>query len=254
MDYEECKTNFPSRLTRRMVLSQICSIYDPLGLVLPVTLKAKIMMREMICKDEVRDGKGNKESIGWDDPLPQETVEQWKTFFCDLFNVELLKFQRCMKPNDAVGKPIIFSDGSTVAYGTCAYVRWELKGDGYAVRLIAAKNRLAPIRQITIPRIELCRAVLAVRLRKTIVKEIYWNFYSVFHVDSAIVQSQIRKETCGFKTFVATRLSEIQNKSSSNEWWWIKTKHNPADMTTRPCSVFSLGTESMWQRGPEFMY
>lgn len=82
-----------------------------------------------------------KKSIGWDDPLPQETVEQWNTFFCDLFNVEHLKFQRCMKTIDAVGKPtlVIFSLGSTEAY-----IRWELKGGGHEIRLIAAKNRLAP--------------------------------------------------------------------------------------------------------------
>ena len=89
-----------------------------------------------------------------------------------------------MKPHDTVGKPtlVVFSDGSSIAYGTCAYVRWELAGNKYVVRLIAAKNRIAPTHQITIPRLELCGAVLAVRLRETIVREIDWEFDTVFHI------------------------------------------------------------------------
>ncbi|XP_045139268.1 uncharacterized protein LOC123520764 [Portunus trituberculatus] len=256
MDREECMRNFPERLTRQMVLSQISSIYDPLGLLLPVTLKAKLMMRAMICDDKTPDTKKGLKSIGWDDSLPQEYIKQWKSFFCNLFDVEHLRFQRCMKPEKAVGKPIlvVFSDGSSLAYGACAYVRWKLEGGGYEARLIAAKNRIAPTRQITIPRLELCGAVLAVRLREAIERECNWEFETVYHItDSAIVQSQIRKETYGFKTFVATRLSEIQNKSNTSEWWWISTTYNLADLTTRPCNASKLTRESTWQRGPEFM-
>lgn len=77
----------------------------------------------------------------------------------------------------------------------------------------------------------------------------------MFHiVDSAIVQSQIRKETYGFNTFMATRLSEIQSKSHISEWWWTETNLNPADMTTRPCNTNILGKNSMWKKGPDFMY
>lgn len=205
----------------------------------------------------MQDKHKDRKSTGWDDPLPQETIEQWRSFFCDLFDVEQLRFQRCMKPDDAVGKPTLgfFSDGSSLAYGTCAYIRRELEGNRCAVSLVAAKNRVAPVHQITIPRLELCGAVLAVRLRETIEREVDWKFGSVFHiVDSAIVQSQIRKETYGFNTFVATRLSEIQSKSHPSEWWWIETNLNPADMTTRPCNTNKLGKNSMWQKGPDFMY
>lgn len=139
----------------------------------------------------------------------------------------------------------------TVHVLTC---RWELEGSGCDVRLIAAKNRIAPARQITIPRLELCGAILAVRLRETIEREMEWKFDSVYHiVDSAIVQSQIGKETYGFNTFVATRLSEIQSKSHPCEWWWVETNLNPADMTTRPCNADKLSENSVWQRGPDFM-
>ena len=141
-----------------------------------------------------------------------------------------------------------------MVYGACAYVSWELKCGGYAVNLIAAKNRIAPTHQVTIPRLELCGAVLATRLRKTIEKVVDWEFDSVFHiVDSTIVRSQIQRETYGFNTFVATKLSENQKKTNPNEWWWIETNQNPADMVTRPCHPNRLGNDSTWQMGPEFM-
>lgn len=78
-----------------------------------------------------------------------------------------------MKPDDAVGKPtLVFSDGSSLVYGTWAYIRWELGGNRFAVSRVAAKNRIAPIYPVTIPRLELCGAVWAVRLRETIEREV----------------------------------------------------------------------------------
>lgn len=192
MSREDCENSFPSILTRRMILSQVASIYDPLGLVLPVTLKAKIMMRTLISREDTHGRMTDKGSMGWDEPLLKEDAKHWKEFFCELFDMEHLRFQRCLKPRGAIGNPtlVIFSDGGLMAYGACAYIRWELECGGYTVSLIAAKNRIAPIRQVTIPRLELCGAVLATRLRKTIEKEVDWEFDSVFHIiDSTIVRS-----------------------------------------------------------------
>ena len=64
---------------------------------------------------------------------------------------------------------------------------------------------------------------------------------------------QIQKETYGFNTFLATRLSEIQSKTNPSEWWWIETNQNPADMVTRPCQPNRLLNDSIWQMGPEFI-
>ena len=105
-----------------------------------------------------------------------------------------MSFTRCIKPGDAVGQPmpIIFSNGSMMAYGCCAYVRWKLITEGYDVNILAAKNRIAPSRQITIPRMELCGPVLSCRLRETMERELQYQFQAVIHiVDSTIVQSQI---------------------------------------------------------------
>ena len=124
----------------------------------------------------------------------------------------------------------------------------------YEARLIAAKHRIAPARQLTIPRLELCAAVLGCRLRETIEREMEYSYKTVFHiVDSVIVRTQIQKESYGFGTFVAMKIAEIQNKSDPKEWRLIATRDNPADLVTRPTSPAHIGPQSIWQLGPKFL-
>ena len=248
----QCINEFPDNITRRKFLSAVASVYDPFGLVLPSTLPAKILMRTLVTKNLNRDNK-----IHWDDILDEQTINNLKDFFVSLYDLEDLSFVRCIKPKDATGNPdlIIFSDGSEWAFGCVGYLRWTLINGGIDVRLISAKNRIAPARQITIPRLELNGAVLACRLREKNIHELTFHCNSVVHIiDSSIVLSQIHSESHMFNTFVATRISEIQMKSNLSEWYWIESKLNVADYVTKPCKPHKLKLDSMWQRGPEFLY
>ena len=108
--------SIPEVLTKRMILSQVNSIYDPLGLAGPYTVRVKTLMRKLWTYETKLD---------WDDPIPEEYGREWMTFFNDLPEMEKISVKRCLKPHDAIGDPIliIFSDGSNNAYGACAYVR-----------------------------------------------------------------------------------------------------------------------------------
>ena len=248
-------TELPKTLTRRMVLSQTARIYDPLGFITPVTLKAKLLLRQLVCQSAGEED-GEHVTIGWDDPISEQCRDRWKQFFIDLYKLQDVSFIRCLKPYGAVGEPtlVIFSDASTQAYGACAYVQWEIQNDQYEARLIAAKQRIAPARQLTMPRLELCGALLGCRLRETITREMKIPFKAIFHiVDSAIVRAQIQKESYGFGTFVATKIAEIQDKTDPREWWWVATADNPADMVSRPTSPTQIGPTSVWQCGPKFL-
>ena len=248
----QCINEFPDNITRRKFLSAVASIYDPFGLVLPSTLAAKILMRKLITKNLSCDNK-----IHWDDILDEQTINSLKDFFVSLYDLEDLSFSRCIKPKDAEGNPelILFSDGSQWAFGCVGYLRWTLTNGEFDVRLVSAKNRIAPTRQITIPRLELSGAVLSCRLREKIVHEITFQVDSVVHIiDSSIVLSQIHSDSHMFNTFVATRISEIQMKSNIDEWYWIESKMNVADYVTKPCKPHMLKSDSMWQKGPEFLY
>ena len=248
----EINENLPDCLTRRSVYSQVQSIYDPMGLIVPFTLGAKILMRELITIISKNDPQVNS----WDLPMDNVLREKWKEFFGEMFALEGICFQRCVKPENYVGNPdmIIFSDASMLAYGACVYVRWKLSSGGFKANLLMAKNKIAPMKQLTMPRLEMCGAVLSCRLRSTIERHCDWKFDSVIHItDSSIVRAQIQKESHGFGTFVANRVAEIQNKSNPKEWYWTKSENNPADMTTRYCNPKLLGSDTVWQNGPRFL-
>ena len=235
-------------ITKRSVLSQICGIYDPLGLLTPFTVRAKIMMQNL--------WKNDMKGLSWDDTLPESVAIEWIHFFQEMFDVEKLSFKRCFRPKEAVGKPmlIIFSDASKSAYGTCAYIRWERVEDKACASLMAAKGKVAPIKIITLPRLELCGAILAKRLYVFIKKECRFEFSKiVFVVDSEIVQSMTQKDSYGFKTFASTRIGEIQESTSKDWWAWTTSENNISDWMTRPKKPEDLDENSTWQLGPAWL-
>ena len=230
----------PSQLTKRIILSQVNSIYDPLGLAGPFTVRAKLMMRKIWASHN---------ELGWDDPIPEDHKNKWKAFFEDLLEMKHVKFKRCMKPDEAVDDPvlIIFSDGSNEAYGACAYVRWQLKNQQFESQLLMSKNRLAPVKKISTDRIELCGAVLNKRLKVLIQEQCRYNFRRYYHiVDSQIVHSMIQKDSYGFNTFAATRIGEIQDGTQPEDWYWTESSQNIADWLTRGKSPSDINLIIIW--------
>ena len=210
---ESLNNYVPHALTRRTLLSQLAKTFDPLGLLIPFILLAKLLMRNM-CRS------GNNGKVNWDEPVDKETKLEWMSFFSGLFEVEKLTFPRCIKAGNAWGDPvlILFSDGSKSAFGCCEYIRWQTSKGTFETKLVMAKNRIAPSKQLSVPRLELCGAVLSARLREKLVEELDYKISRIFHLtDSTIVRWQVTKESYGFKTFVATRIGEIQNKTHPEE-------------------------------------
>ena len=140
--------------------------------------------------------------------------EQWINFLNEMMKLNEISFHRCLTPPDAVGQPIlcIFSDASEEAFGSCVYARWQLGSGEFDTRFIAAKSRVAPLKRLTKPRLELRGAVLASRLHKTILEESRFPFaQTIFFMDSTIALTWIRSEARRFKPFVSIRIGEIQN-------------------------------------------
>ncbi|KAK4297542.1 hypothetical protein Pmani_030053 [Petrolisthes manimaculis] len=111
----------PDDLTKRRVLSKISTIFDPLGLVTPVTLCGKLLLRQIILYTCDKDRK-----LDWDDPLPKELGENWYKFLQNITRLETLKIPRCIRTTELV-KPtlIMFNDASTLAYSACALAGWK---------------------------------------------------------------------------------------------------------------------------------
>ena len=233
-------------ITKRKILSIVNSIYDPLGLLTPFTVKAKIILRTLWARSPKLD---------WDDPVPEELRKNWREILKQINQIKYISFHRSITPEDKIGSPslVLFSDASNEAYGTVAYTRWKVP-NGYECRLIATKCRIAPLKINDIVRLELCGAVVSKRLRCYIEKELKMKFERVYHiVDSEIVKAMINKSSYGFNTFAANRIGEIHQATSPDEWYWLQGKLNIADWVTRGKAPCELHDESIWQRAPAFL-
>ena len=231
-------------LTKRILLSKVNSIYDPLGLITPFTINAKFLLKNLW-----------KKKLDWDEKLDEEDEKKLIEFFTSLFDLVDVKFLRCVKPEEAVDKPtlVTFADASMEALGACSYLRWEVKDGSYKSYLVASKSRLSPSKVLSIVRLELCAAVLGARLAKFIEKEMRFNIKeTIFVVDSQIVHCMIRRDSYGFNTFVAVRVGEIQELTNINNWFWIAGTLNIADWITRGKLPLELNSD-IWQFGPEFL-
>ena len=252
-----------SILTRRILQSNILSIFDPAGLLTPILLQSKLLLRESWC---------GLKPLGWDDILPQEQGDSWITFLSALLSLGELRFPRSLWPDqEVIGSPvlIVFSDGALLSYGTAAYIRWELKSGGYWTRLIMAKSKIAPKNILSIPRMELNGAVMNNRVKNFLLKDTNLNFSTVYQfVDSSTVLGYLHKESGVYKPFEGVRVSEVQstnvfedvlntttNKTTTRlkNWAWVAGKDNPADMCTKPRPVQALKPGGDWQVGPEFL-
>lgn len=116
------------------------------------------------------------------------------------------------------------------------------------------KSRVNPLKQITIPRLELTAATIAVKVDKILRQELQIPLQqSVFWTDSTTVLSYIGNESARFKTFVANRISLIRDATTSLQWRFVKSAQNPADQATRGLKAKDFVQEEKWFKGPNFL-
>lgn len=234
--------------TKRGILKQISTIFDPLGLVAPFILRAKLILQELW-----------RHGFDWDQPISGPLLVAWEAWKEELPLLVTLSVPRCYLSNrpsaQYVGAQIhIFADASEVAFGAAAYWRFETQGHSYHCSLIFGRTRLAPIRPLTTPRLELQAAVMAVRMSQTIQKELdvmpsqitYWS-------DSTTVLSYIKSQGTRFHTFVANRIAEIKEVSDPETWRHVPGRLNVADDCSRGLSAQDLLQDSRWINGPHFL-
>ena len=184
-------------LTRRGILSTVSSVYDPLGFVSPFTFTAKKMIQELC-----------RRSVGWDEDLPEDILMSWISWVHELPKLNQVTLSRCVKPDYfgeiAHSQLHHFCDASLDGYGTVSYLRLIDNQNRIHCSMMMAKSRLAPLKQLTIPRLELSAATLAVKVDQAIQNEMDLKVNdTVFWTDSTSVLKYIRNRTLRFHTFVA---------------------------------------------------
>ncbi|KAK3736479.1 hypothetical protein QZH41_005829 [Actinostola sp. cb2023] len=233
-------------LTKRSFLKKIATLFDPLGLLSPYTIRAKILMQELWTT-----------GIDWDDQLMIDQVKQATKWFKELENLPSIQVPRCIQPalGDLVTMSLhTFTDASADAYGAVVYSRCEYKSGNIAIRIVASKSRVAPLKATSIPRLELMGAVLGLRLSLSISKVYKIDTRDLkFWSDSMNVLWWIQRPSRTFKPFVANRIGEIHSYSDPVQWRHVPTKENPADFVTRGLTVEELANKEMWWEGPSFL-
>ncbi|XP_064638263.1 uncharacterized protein LOC135494281 [Lineus longissimus] len=234
------------------ILSVTSSVFDPIGFLSPFILKAKLILQDL-CRLK----------IGWDDDIPEEHLSKWQRWLSDLPKVSNFKTDRCVKPKDFdnivssqfSSQLVHFSDSSEVGYGVMSYLRL-VNGDGRIhCCLLLNKSRVAPLKHITMPRMELAGATVAVRVDRMLRKEIDLPVdRSILFTDSTAVIKYIRNRGTRFKTFVANRLAIIHDGSDASQWCYIDTKSNPADHASRGLWAEDFLNCIAWSNGPEFLW
>ncbi|XP_072401038.1 uncharacterized protein [Diabrotica undecimpunctata] len=230
--------------TKRSVLSSISKIFDPLGLLGPCTVLAKTIMQKLWL-----------EKISWDAPIPNDLAERWIKF-----QSELAQLSQVNLPRHAICKNYKyieihgFADSSSIAYGACIYLRSLDHDNQVHIHLLCSKSKVAPIKTISIPRLELCGALLLARLfnkvkqslRITINETILWS-------DSTIVLSWIRTSPNLLNTFVSNRVSEIQSLTSNCKWRHVSSRDNPCDILSRGLFPSHILNHEIWWSGPPWL-
>ena len=152
---ENSLSQVPMKMTKRKILSQVARIYDPIGFAAAVIVRAKIGLQKLWQK-----------GLDWDKEVPPAVEESWISLFQEMKELDSVSFESCLTVAYAVEPPIlcVFAEASQEAFGACAYIREKKDDDTLAVKFVAAKSRVAPIKQLTIPCLELQAAVLANRL------------------------------------------------------------------------------------------
>ena len=232
--------------TKREFLAIIMSVFDPLGFLIPFTIKSRILMQDIWSS-----------GIGWDEQLRDAEFKRWRQWLFELDEIKSVRINRCYQLKDAQVREAElhnFCDASTKAFAAVAYWRFILPNKYYHVAFIMAKGRVAPLKLTTIPRLELQAAVLAIQIAKTIIEEHRLKIIRrVFWSDSQTVLHWIKKDPREFKIYVANRLTEIHENSENLEWRWVPTGENPADDGTR-ASRDALKSNSRWLKGPAFLH
>ena len=231
--------------TKRACLALLAQVWDPIGLVAPVTLKFRMDLQELWSA-----------GYSWDDILSEPTQQKWNENAEAMNQLLTFEFDRKLKPVDAVGEPQVhgFADGTELGYGAVIFLRWELLSGEYRCEPVMVKPFVAPLKKKTIPRLELLGCLTLTRLYETCKEALdfvnFKDYDKILWVDSQTVLSWIRTPPREFRPFVSVRVAEIQETVGTENFRYIRSKYNPADALTRGITPAEL---ECWRSGPSFL-
>ncbi|XP_055632470.1 uncharacterized protein LOC129772961 [Toxorhynchites rutilus septentrionalis] len=233
--------------TKREVLSTLMAVFDPLGLISNVLVYLKVLFQEIW-----------RTGIDWDDVIPKSLNEKWEKWLEILPKVQDVRIPRCYRSLISLNPEITiqlhtFVDASLSGFAAVVYLRFE-QGSNVECAIVGAKTRVAPLKFLSVPRLELQAAVIGVRLADRITKSLSYTINRrFFWSDSRDVLCWIQSDHRRYSQFVAARISEILETTEMTDWRYIGTKENVADDATKWERLPDLTEGSRWFKGPSFL-
>lgn len=235
-------------ITKRVVLSYIARLFDPLGLVNPFVMTVKCLFQELW-----------KLGLPWDDEIPDNLYSEFLNWCRGLERLKEWKIPRCYTQlpwKDIVVHELhAFGDASQKGYGACVYLVCIYNTGLRKSSLVISRARVAPLKIQTLPKLELLAALLCARLIKFVrlslklpsdTKLFCWT-------DSRVTLTWIKGEPHRWKTFIANRVMQIHELTDPATWRFVSGLQNPADLVTRGISAEELIDSHRWLQGPEFL-
>lgn len=232
--------------TKRQILSLASKVFDPLGWLAPITVRLKMFFQSLWLMN-----------LDWDDDIPDQLQDNWNKLQASLVELENITIPRClhlMKSNKETQIELhAFSDASEGAYGAVIYFKVSNNSIN-TIRLVTSKSKVAPIKQITLARLELCGALLLSKLVKWVLKVFTNYFIKLFAwCDSTIVLAWLNAHPRKWSNFVANRTSQILEVIPRSNWRHINSKQNPADLVSRGIDPDKLAANQLWWNGPPWL-
>ena len=241
------KNSATDSMTKRQMLSDIAKIFDPLGWLSPITMTLKHLMQQVWTL-----------KIDWDESLPQEVSEaygRWRSLLSSLRKLTLKRFVMSESQQERVSLHV-FCDASEIGYAACVYVVARDHQGGRKSTLLTGKTKVAPLKFQSIPRLELCAALLGSQLIDNVEQSLRKMHIVVeakhAWTDSTIVLNWISCEPSNWVTFVANRVAKIQENSTIS-WNHVPTKENAADPASRGLDPPVLICNELWWHGPHWL-
>uniref|UniRef100_A0A7I5E795 Peptidase A2 domain-containing protein n=1 Tax=Haemonchus contortus TaxID=6289 RepID=A0A7I5E795_HAECO len=235
-------------LTKRDIVSQLNSIYDPIGVVGPLLVKLKSLMRQIY-----------DTTLKWNDRVPAELCHKWKTACREINDVTIKMPRRAANDTDKCHTLWVFCDASKLAIAACAYLQ---NNDTHAVsQLISGKTRLTPKKTVqTIPKLELLAILIGITLAKTLQSKLRLKIPSISIVSDSEIALAWIKSTRKLPPFVTNQRKRIYQikqqiedaKETVVNFYYVPTNYNPADAGTRGLTSYTIRNHD-WVRGPRWL-
>ncbi len=233
-------------ITKHALVSDVAKTFDILGWFSPSTIKVKILLQQLW-----------EQKIGWDDPVPSHIQDNWFQWHSELHLLSEKHIPRCYFDKATRISSVElhgFSDASKLAYAAVVYLRLIDIDSTPQISLVTSKTKVAPIKRLPIPRLELCGAYILAQLLHY-VRQVLEVPLSHVHAwtDSTIVLNWLDGSPKRFKTYVGNRISTIVDLIPPERWNHVSGLDNPADCASRGLSPSELLEHPLWWNGPTWL-